>query len=292
MPRSRPSGRVVVCILLRGVATLWLGVLAARLFFYSLAYLNQKGECPMKTRLLIAALIVCFESAHPQGNVGVGDAGLSGPYIPPPSPEVLAQEQWQIRVASVPPDHAVFRSVNGHIFNILYAQTWRVVAGQVYQMENNILILQTDWRQIGVPQMTYYAITNYPGNPTANTTINVLAMRVGNYDMFGTPIEFYDCGFPSSPPPLTPEQIKVAQDAAKLAASSEARKEFIAQSNAVLWLQSQASNGDAGAQCSLGEHYLNGQGCQTNRQQGVYWLTQAAAQGDIEASNKLANLQK
>ncbi|MGO9477573.1 MAG: hypothetical protein ACLQAH_08740 [Limisphaerales bacterium] len=38
--------------------------------------------------------------------------------------------------------------------------------------------------------------------------------------------------------------------------------------------------------------YLNGQGCETNREQAIYWLTQAANQGDQEASNKLANLRK
>jgi TPR repeat protein len=44
-------------------------------------------------------------------------------------------------------------------------------------------------------------------------------------------------------------------------------------------------------ECSLGEHYLTGLGCETNRTQAVYWLTQAANQGDLEASNKLAEIQ-
>jgi hypothetical protein len=66
----------------------------------------------------------------------------------------------------------------------------------------------------------------------------------------------------------------------------------IGQSNAVHWLLSQATNDDAGAQCSLGEHYLNGEGCETNQTKAVYWLTKAANQGDLEASNKLAEIQK
>jgi TPR repeat protein len=54
-----------------------------------------------------------------------------------------------------------------------------------------------------------------------------------------------------------------------------------------MWLQSEATNGSVSAQCSLGLHYLNGQGCETNKELAVYWLTQAANQGEIEASNKL-----
>lgn len=97
-------------------------------------------------------------------------------------------------------------------------------------------------------------------------------------------------------PALTPEQIKAAQDAeqeaAQIAAQAEKQKQFLIQSNAVVWLKSQATNGSASAQCSLGLHYLNGQGCETNREQAIYWLIQAANQGDQEAANKLTRLQK
>ena len=51
----------------------------------------------------------------------------------------------------------------------------------------------------------------------------------------------------------------------KIAAKkAEQAKFYAAQARAVLWLQTQATNGDASAQCSLGLHYLNGQGCETN----------------------------
>ena len=240
----------------------------------------------MKTCLLLTTLIVGFESAFAQGNVGVGSAGLSGPYIPPPSAAVLAQEEQQSRVAFVPPDHAIFRSVNGQTYNILYAQSWKAVCGQVYQRVDNILILQTDWRQIGVPQMTYYAITNYPGNPTADTTITVLAMRNGNYDMFGTPIAFYDCGLPSSPPPPTPAQIAGAKRQAIL----EQERIRESQTNAFRWLLSQSTNGTASDQYDLAVHYLNGQGCETNNEQAILWLQKSAAQDSVEASNKLVSL--
>jgi S1-C subfamily serine protease len=90
----------------------------------------------------------------------------------------------------------------------------------------------------------------------------------------------------------TPEQIKAAQDAAQARAIADKERSMQGQINAVRWLQPQATNGDASAQCSLGFHYLNGQGCETNREQAIYWLQKAAEQGNLEASNKLVSLQK
>jgi hypothetical protein len=75
-----------------------------------------------------------------------------------------------------------------------------------------------------------------------------------------------------------------------IAKQKAAEKMFLVQSNVIRWLQPQATNGDASAQCDLGEHYLNGQGCVTNREQAIYWLQKSAAQGYLEASNKLVKL--
>jgi hypothetical protein len=125
--------------------------------------------------------------------------------------------------------------------------------------------------------------------------IGFLAIKIGNYQYTATDgavrtVALYDYGVP--PPPQTPEQIKAAQEAAEARAIADKKKAEQGQVNAVRWLQSQATNGDASAQCSLGLLYLNGEGCETNREQAIYWLTQAANQGDIEASNKLARIQK
>lgn len=57
------------------------------------------------------------------------------------------------------------------------------------------------------------------------------------------------------------------------------------------WLNSQATNGSASAECSLGEHYLKGDCCETNKDLAIKWLTLATSNGDIEASNKLVSLQ-
>jgi TPR repeat protein len=86
------------------------------------------------------------------------------------------------------------------------------------------------------------------------------------------------------------ELIRAIQESNHLAAERAQQKIFLAQSNAVIWLQSQATNGDAGSQFDLAEHYLNGQGCETNHAKAIYWLTQSANQGNTEASNKLVNL--
>ncbi len=74
--------------------------------------------------------------------------------------------------------------------------------------------------------------------------------------------------------------------------SSEERKAMkqAVDAKAVAWLFSQATNGSASAQCSLGLHYLNGQGVETNTALAIEWLKRAADQGDIEASNKLVKL--
>jgi TPR repeat protein len=50
----------------------------------------------------------------------------------------------------------------------------------------------------------------------------------------------------------------------------------------------QATNGLPTAQCALGQNYLNGtDGFDTNKTLGVYWLTQSAAQGNLEAEELL-----
>jgi Sel1 repeat len=57
------------------------------------------------------------------------------------------------------------------------------------------------------------------------------------------------------------------------------------------WLSIQATNGSVSAQCRLGIYYLNGKGCQTNKEAAIYWLNSAANQGDFESSNMLTKIQ-
>jgi hypothetical protein len=143
-------------------------------------------------------------------------------------------------------------------------------------------------------------VVNYPIEGIAEgEKIDIYAVQIGTTNFSGHTIELWDAGMAK----LTPEKIEQMKEwqaqtdafnekqKAKAQEAAQAKK-FLIQSNAVRWLQPQATNGDASAQCSLGLHYLNGQGCETNREQAIYWLTQAANQGDQEASNKLASLKK
>jgi len=147
-------------------------------------------------------------------------------------------------------------------------------------------------------------VVNYPTRGIAEgEKLDIYAVQVGTTNFSGKTIELWDAG-------LTPEKIEQMKEEEAKAQALEAKaqaliekqkaeaekaaraKVYAAQARAVILLQSQATNGSASAQCSLGLRYLNGQGCETNREQAIYWLTQAANQGDQEASNKLASLQK
>ncbi len=132
-------------------------------------------------------------------------------------------------------------------------------------------------------------INNY-SNGAIDQEISIRAINTGTIKIAGQVLEEWDAGKPYVPPPPTPEQIKAAQEAAATRAAEEKKRALQGQINAVRWLQSQATNGDTYAQCSLGEHYLNGQGCETNRDLGIQWLQKAADGGSMEASNKLLQL--
>ena len=84
------------------------------------------------------------------------------------------------------------------------------------------------------------------------------------------------------------------QQAAAIAAAQEAAQIRImeAQRQSFNTVEKLATNGDASMQYSLGIRYLKGEGCDTNRDQAIYWITKSANQGDLEASNKLVSLQK
>lgn len=94
-------------------------------------------------------------------------------------------------------------------------------------------------------------------------------------------VSVYDMGVDYSPPArvLTPDQQKAA---GKKHAEQEAKT--------VRWLFSQATNGSASAESSLGFRYLKGQGVPKDEALGRQWLQKAAADGDAEAASKLAAL--
>jgi TPR repeat protein len=88
-------------------------------------------------------------------------------------------------------------------------------------------------------------------------------------------------GVPYTPPPrvLTPAE-KAAQ----------AEKQVQTDIKAVNWLQTQAADGSASAQCSLGLRYLKGKGVPKDEALGRQWLEKAAAQDNVEAIAKLKEM--
>jgi hypothetical protein len=143
-----------------------------------------------------------------------------------------------------------------------------------------------------------FFVANFPFTVVNDQIISenehLMAWHVGTYTYStvnggSRTIRKLDYGISCDPPP---ELIQKQIEAAKAKAILDKKRAEQAQANAVKWLQPQATNGSASAQCSLGLHYLSGRGCETNREQAIYWLQKAATQGDLEASNALTRLQK
>lgn len=159
-------------------------------------------------------------------------------------------------------------------------------------------LFATSYSEADLYDYSDFFIANYPYMVVQNQVIqsdqHLMAWFVGTYTyttVGGGSRTIYklDYGFPCGPPPeLIAQQI----EAAKQYEIQHQNKVRQSQTNAVKWLQLNATNGSASAQFSLGLHYLNGVGCESNRQQAVFWLNKAAAQGDMEASNKLVSLKE
>jgi len=214
-------------------------------------------------------------------SVGVGaPAGLGSGMTPDEQQRQMeAEQEYKIFLSG----NQAFRVVDGKVYNIINSQLWKSVSGQVeYLTQDKVLIL---YAADGLT--TGFALKNYPSDASTDKEVRTVAIRTGIYNWNGQPLPLWDCGTPYVPPPPTPEQIKAMQESQRIASLRDKQNALIAQSNAVAWLKPQATNGDASAQLSLAEHYLTGLGCETNRQLAIFWLQKAAAQGSIEASNKL-----
>ena len=179
----------------------------------------------------------------------------------------------------------VLMTVRGKTYEIAKSDLWfSDLVGVVAQQDGVVIV------DCLVTHNLQAAVTNYSKDVVSTKPIPILAMRVGTYNFGGIPLELWDCGTRYVPPPPTAEQIKAAQGATKIRAIADKKRAMEGQTNAVHWLQSMATNGDVSAQCSLGEHYLNGQGCETNRDLAIQWLKKAADGGSVEASNRLSKL--
>jgi hypothetical protein len=185
---------------------------------------------------------------------------------------------------------SVFRKINGKTYNAATNELWFSVVGTVDQVvENQFLILKIPTGYLGRNE-SEIAVKNYPKHPITGQQISMVAANVGTLNWDGEIIQLYDFGTPCDPPPEVLAAIEEQKKQAEKQKQIAKQKIYLLQSNTIVWLEPQASNGDAFAQCDLGKRFLNGQGCPTNREQAIFWLTKSADQGNLEASNKLQSL--
>jgi hypothetical protein len=225
---------------------------------------------------------------------------------------------------------AQFRLINGKAYSLTDSQAgWTVFTDplRVRGFCDNDVICRS-YHDVRVEDPSYYVanrtvqmthnercwgscivLRNYPNVTQLNIGDDIpapqVAMRVGDADITSSQREawhsvyrssygsstartsygmdenvmLYDMGTPYTP------QLTVAQIAA------ERKKRAKQEVKSFHWLQIQATNGDASAQCILGQRYLNGRGTETNREAAIYWLKMAAAQGHEESSNVLFRLE-
>jgi len=265
----------------------------------------------MKILILLNSLILSFAfSVFAQiGNlpVGMGMPQYSGlPVKVNPNAGRAAYEELQKRLAILqgPEGKNYFCVIEG-VTNCI----WDIsgISGRVLEVTDDGILLNR-FSQNNV------LLTNYSKVVVDNQHINCFAKNVGVYSYQSvsggiSTIPKYDCGKPvlpsqefleqainlvrtaiaTNPFAIRNQSIVEKQEKAKQKARDENYK---AQANAIHVLEPEATNGDASAQCELGMHYLNGQGCETNQEQGIYWLQKAAAQGDLRASKKLEQLKE
>ncbi|HXC37124.1 MAG TPA: hypothetical protein VNV43_14700 [Candidatus Acidoferrales bacterium] len=134
-----------------------------------------------------------------------------------------------------------------------------------------------------------FLITNFPYPAIPGAIIpsdkHLMAWYVGDYtyktESGGSQtIRKLDYGTPCGPNPvLLAAMQKQKQEARERRREADVRK--------IEELEHDATKGDSSAQYSLAFHYLHGFGCETNEVLGIFWLSKAAAQGNIEASNDL-----
>jgi len=167
---------------------------------------------------------------------------------------------------------------------------WVHFVGTVMQVLPDGIVVDGRFGQVGVLEnQGQYFILNLPYKVADGEQFvfeeKWSALASGSKSIGGHTLRSLDYGTPSPPPPefIAAMNAKAAMELAKIKHS---------QSNAVMWLMPQATNGSSSAQYSLALHYLSGTGCETNANLALFWLEKAASQGSLEASNKLFQIRQ
>jgi hypothetical protein len=264
---------------------------------------NQQRGKFMKTSFLILGVL----------------GGLVGPtaaYAVPTAPSILSQGTFAQQQAYINQQNAATAKANFEA-NFVPRDPWRAINGATNYVKIDGVVFCgkiVDVTKEGVriegsfgklfdthynPTVYEYQdffVANFPFEVVTDQVIPeseyLMAWQVGTYTYStvnggSRTIKKLDYGTPSNPPA---ELIQKQIEAAKARAIADKKRVEQGQIAAVKFLQPQATNGDADSQCQLALHYLNGQGCETNREAAIYWLQKSAAQGNRQASNKLVTL--
>ena len=205
-----------------------------------------------------------------------------------------------------------WREING-VTNYAKGDGWKEFYGKVLEVQptgirvrGRIYIPSLNLHGVSIADVSdgeEFFIANFPYRVADETILEPSSKYVAKESgLFTYPtvtggshtIKKLDYGQPCEEPLwaiIEEQKQKALEEQQKVDAQKAAQaKKYAAQAKTITWLQSQATNGSSSAQCSLGLHYLSGEGCETNFEQGIYWLQKAAAQGDFEASKKLEQL--
>ena len=216
-------------------------------------------------------------------------AGVGMP--PGVTPKYESQDEVNQRIRNDRIQHAqglILRTVGQTNYSVVDCPLWTLVGGKVYEKHGDILVL--DQTQIK-STLAFEAVKNYPGEAVLGQSIYPLALRVGTYDMNGSPIALYDFGKPYVP---TPEQIAAAR-AAQEKAKADAKAKAAAQkadgaARALQANQDAAAKGDSFGLMRMGERYRDGDGVEKDLGKAREFLQKAADAGSPTAKEELSSL--
>jgi hypothetical protein len=178
--------------------------------------------------------------------------------------------------------------------------------GKILNVTREGVIIEGEWGALGTvyyprngwfdytqePEYNDFFVANFPYQTAVGNIIpsdkHLMAWSAGDYtyqtgDASRT-IRKLDYGVPCGPDPvLLAARQKQLQEAEEKRRERDLRR--------IRELEHDAKNGDSSAQYSLAIHYLHGIGCETNEVQGIYWLIKATAQGNMDASNDLQEIE-
>ncbi len=243
----------------------------------------------MKTLVLLLVLAISARAQDALTGSGNFLGARHGSGRAPTQQEIEAANQVQINNKYRLLGGHIFRRINGQIVNML--EKGEIISGKVNSVEDDGIVII--WTNPSTSDEA--AIKNFPKVATDGLRVECVACPAPVYRSGTLQLVQWDCGQIVSQEEENQQVggiLKAREEARKVVRNANAIHDYMAQSNAIVWLTRQATNGDVSAQYSLANHYLNGQGCPTNLETAVLWLKKAASAGSIEASNKLVTIGK